>query len=529
MPKKIDKIVIVGGGSAGWMSAAHLIKFFPNKEIVVVESPDIPIVGVGESTLGQIRNWTHALGIDEKDFMKYTNASYKMSIKFTDFYKKDAGSFHYPFGVPVFIDAPEELLEWQAKKILYPDTPVADYARTYYPIMPLVENNKYTTNEDGELDGFRSDLSVAYHFDSALFGQWLKNNFCIPRGVKNIRQTVINIPTNDNGIQHLALDNGDIVTADLFIDCTGWKSLLLDKTLNEPFISWEDTLPNNKAWATQVDYKEKEKELEGYTNCTAIDNGWIWNIPLWSRLGTGYVYSDKFISDEDALTEFKQYLMSDKMTVPRTQEEVDSYNYRNITMRVGIHERTWVKNVVAIGLSAGFIEPLESNGLFTVHEFLTSLVNTLEREYITQWDKDVYNSACKAMYTNFAEFVSLHYALSVRDDTPYWVEATSKTYSNDLVHRTPTTHVGFHDLAERKMFKFAHEGGGGIHCISTGMNYFMLHRHQLIFAENHRGIDAKLHCDEFVFRRKFLQQKWQAVADRAPTLYQYLKDKVHNE
>ena len=124
-----------------------------------------------------------------------------------------------------------------------------------------------------------------------MFGQWLKNNFCIPRGVKNIRQTVINIPTNDNGIQHLALDNGDIVTADLFIDCTGWKSLLLDKTLNEPFISWEDTLPNNKAWATQVDYKEKEKELEGYTNCTAIDNGWIWNIPLWSRLGTGYVYS----------------------------------------------------------------------------------------------------------------------------------------------------------------------------------------------------------------------------------------------
>ncbi len=113
-------------------------------------------------------------------------------------------------------------------------------------------------------------------------------------------------------------------------------------------------LPNNKAWATRLEYKNKEKELEGFTNCTALGNGWSWNIPLWSRLGTGYVYSDKFVSPDQAKEEFKKYLMSDKMIVPRTQEEVDKLEFKDITMRVGIHQRTFVKNVVAIGLSAGF-------------------------------------------------------------------------------------------------------------------------------------------------------------------------------
>jgi tryptophan halogenase len=529
MPKKIEKIVIVGGGSAGWMSAAHLAVAMQDRgvEIVVVDSPNIPIVGVGESTLGQIRNWTHALGIDERDFMSKTNASYKMSIKFTDFYNKDSGSFHYPFGNPVFTDAPEGLQEWLAKKIIYPDTPVQDYARTFYPVMPLVENNKYTPNEFGELDGFRSDLSVAYHFDSALFGQWLRTDFAMPKGVKNIQQTVVDIQVDENGIKHLELENGDIVTADLFIDCTGWKSLLLAGALKEPFVSWEDKLPNNKAWAVQIPYKEKEKELEPYTNCTAINNGWVWNIPLWSRLGTGYVYSDKFISDEDAKEEFKQYLMSNKVTVPRSKEEVDSFEYRNITMRVGIHERTWVKNVVAIGLSAGFIEPLESNGLFTVHEFLSNLVNTLEREYVNQWDKDVYNAGCLGMYNNFAEFVCLHYALSVRDDTPYWKSVSNKTFDPTMVNRTPSINSGFAELANRKLINFAHTDQGGIHCIATGMNYLVLHKQNMLFAQNHRSVDPKIHCDEFIFRRKFLTDKWQAIADKSPTLYQWLKDNIY--
>jgi tryptophan halogenase len=133
-------------------------------------------------------------------------------------------------------------------------------------------------------------------------------------------------------------------------------------------------LPNNSAWATRIPYTDKEKEMEPYTNCTAINNGWVWNIPSWERIGTGYVFSDNHVSKEEALEEFKQHLKSDKMTVHNPDRDVESFEYKLIKFRVGIHERTFVKNVVAIGLSAGFIEPLESSGLFSVHEFLKELI-----------------------------------------------------------------------------------------------------------------------------------------------------------
>jgi len=528
MPKKIENIVVLGGGSAGWMAAATLINFFPQKKITVIESPTIPIVGVGESTLGGIRNWMHALGINEQDFMKYTNASYKMSIKFTDFYNKDAGSFHYPFGRPVVHDS-DGIAEWQAKQVLYPDTSVSDYCRTYYSTMPLIENNKFTTDVTG-LDNFRPDLDVAYHFESAAFGNWLREEYCIPRGVNLVQDTVNHITTSTIGIEKLILSNGTEVSADLFVDCTGWKSLLLGGALAEPFKSYADMLPNNRAWAAQIPYEDKEKELEPYTNCTAIDNGWCWNIPLWSRLGTGYVYSDKFVKPEAAKEEFKQYLMSNKMTIPRTKKQVESLEFRDISMRVGIHERTWVKNVVAIGLSAGFIEPLESNGLFTVHEFLLKLVASLDRGgYITQWDRDVYNSSTLEMYNNFAEFVALHYALSIRDDTEYWQVISNKTFCPDMIKLVPVLSKGFHDLANRKMFYFNHTTTGGIHCVATGMHFFVMTALNIDHANHVLGADVKSHVDNFVHRRAILQNTWRCAAESAPTLYQYLKENVYNE
>ena len=455
-------IKIIGGGSAGWMSAATLASQFPNKEITLIESPNISTVGVGESTIGQINNWLALLGIQDEDFMPHCDASYKLSIGFENFYRKDSGKFHYPFGKPYTKNNRAELNDWYFKKFLYPDTPVSDYAECLFPSMALVNQNKICNNLDGRLSNFNFIQDVAYHFDATKFALWLRDYYCLPRGVNHVLSEVKDVKLNDDvGVEYVVLDDGSKVTADLFLDCTGFKALLIDKVLKEPFESFEDVLPNNSAWATKIPYKDKEKELVGYTNCTAIENGWVWNIPLWSKIGSGYVYSDKYVSDDDALLEFQKHI--------NRGEELD---YKNIKMRTGTHQRTWVKNVCAIGLSSGFIEPLESNGLYTVHEFLLCLVRTLQRDHVSQWDRDVYNSATKTLLTEFKEFVVMHFALSHRDDTEYWRDVMNRQYSDNLVNMQPSFVHGYVSAAFEKMRDYHFNSLGGLHCIATGMNWF---------------------------------------------------------
>jgi|TARA_B100001964_G_scaffold75532_2_gene85770 tryptophan halogenase len=457
-----NDIKIIGGGTAGWMAAATLISQFPNKEVTLIESPNISTVGVGESTIGQINNWLALLGIQDADFMPHCDASYKLSIGFENFYRKDSGKFQYPFGRPYTENNKSELNDWYFKKFLYPDTPVSDYAECLFPQMALVTQNKIHKNLDGRLPDFNFHQDVAYHFDATKFSLWLRDYYCLPRGVNHVLAEVKDVKLNDDvGVEYVTLDDGSKVTADLFLDCTGFKALLIDKVLKEPFESFEDVLPNNSAWATAIPYRDKEKELVGYTNCTAIDNGWVWNIPLWSRIGSGYVYSDKYVSDNDALLEFQKHIGHG--------EELD---YRNIKMRTGTHRRTWVKNVCAIGLSSGFIEPLESGGLYTMHEFLLRLVRTLQRDHVSQWDRDVYNSATKTLLTEFKEFVAMHFALSHRDDTEYWRDVMNKQYSDNLVNMHPSFVHGYVSAVFGKMRDYRFNSDGGLHCIATGMNWF---------------------------------------------------------
>ena len=437
------KVLIVGGGSAGWMTAATLESQFPNYKISLIESQNISTVGVGESTLGQITDWMRLLKIKDKDFIKHVDGSYKLSIKFTDFYKKGE-AFHYPFGQPAVGGTRAGTNDWWFKKMLHPKIPYSDYADCTYPLqMAYVNQNKFDIKE----------VDRAYHFDATKFGLWLKDKYC--KKIKHIVEDVVSIEQDNNGIKSL----NNKYTADLYIDCTGFKSLLLDKTLKEPFESYSDMLPNDSAWATKIQYKNKEKELVPYTNCTAIENGWVWNIPLWSRIGTGYVYSSKFVDDKTALKEFKKHL---------GQENLE---FKNIKMRVGIHNRLWVKNVIAIGLSAGFIEPLESNGLFSVHEFLIKLVRNLQRDKISQWDKDNFNFQCKHMFKNFSEFVGLHYALSHRDDTEYWKNCLNKNWEPALINLKNVGHIGFKDAVERRTYDYRFEDKGGLQAISAGMHW----------------------------------------------------------
>lgn len=535
MSYSFENITIVGGGSSGWMTAATFIRFFPEKNISIIESPDYPIVGVGESTLGQINIWKNLLGLEDEDFMKETDASYKMSIKFTDFYKKDAGAFHYPFGQRKLEgDHFDSYNTWFYKKALFPETPSDEFARVQYPNMPLIENNRITNNP-AEYRHFNMKWDSAYHFDATKFGQILKKNYCLPRGVTLIQDTVDEVVVNDDGIDHLILKSGNKHKADLYIDCTGFKSLLLSETFKEEFIPFDDVLPNNKAWATHLPYIDKQKELECFTNSTAIGNGWCWNIPLWSRIGTGYVYSDKYISDEEALEEFKQYLMSDKVVIPRTREQVDAMTFRPITMRVGIHDRTWVKNVVGIGLAAGFVEPLESNGLFTVHEFLLQLMRTLQRSDVyTQFDVDTYNCATKEMFYEFAEFVAIHYSLSNRDDTEYWRNVTRRKnrMTDELVSRTVRPSNASLKLKWAKLNdnKWSIDLYSGDLPISAGMNFnpvSMLDIEILKLTNVNFNYEGVIRQNSETWEHFYNENLEMAM--ECPTLYDYLKTNIHTD
>jgi tryptophan halogenase len=492
------KILIVGGGSAGWMTAATLESQFPNYKISLIESKNISTVGVGESTIAQITDWMRLLKIEDKDFIKHVDGSYKLSIKFTDFYKKGE-AFHYPFGIPALAQTKSDANDWWFKKMLHPKTPYSDYADCIYPLqMAYVNQNKFDINE----------VSKAYHFDATKFGLWLKNNYC--KKIKHIVDDVVSIEQDENGITSL----NNKYKADLYIDCTGFKSLLLDKTLKEPFESYSDMLPNDSAWATRIQYKDKEKELVPYTNCTAIENGWVWNIPLWSRIGTGYVYSSKFVDDETALKQFKKHL---------GQEELE---FKNIKMRVGIHNRLWVKNVVAIGLSAGFIEPLESNGLYTVHEFLTKLVLNLQRDKISQWDRDNFTYQCKHMFKEFSEFVGLHYALSHRNDTEYWKHCLNKTWDNTLINLEHRAFSGFKEAVYNRTYNFKYPDYTGLHCIAAGMHWAPTNKTTLI---KHGGFNEETLEKEFkecINKLNERKELCKQLVKEKPSLFSVLKN-VH--
>lgn len=530
--KTINSLLIVGGGSAGWMTAATLLKAFPNKKITLVESKNFPIIGVGESTLGGIRKWTRYIGLEEDSFFKHTDASYKLSIKFTDFYKKDSGSFHYPFGNPMRLGERSPYADWHFKKYFYPETKPQDFVNSLFPSSALFENNKFNENINGEFDNFDFYDNVAYHFDAVKFGQWLKEFYCYPKGITHIVDTISNIITDNNGIKTIVLESGKKLSADLYIDCTGFKSLLLEESLKEPFESYNEMLPNNKAWAVQLPYKNRSLELEGFTNCTAIENGWCWNIPLWSRLGTGYVYSDKFISSDTALKEFKNYLMSEKMVIPRTADDLKDLKFKEITIKTGIHTRTFVKNTVAIGLAAGFIEPLESNGLFSVHEFLFKLVDILQRGEISQFDRDMYNISVRNLFDKFAKFVALHYALSHRDDTDYWKSIKETSFSDKFGDPyTPygNRNPGFYNLIWRYMEEWGHpwNQNDGIIYISTGMELNMMNDARIQDYEYRTKKNLKKELKDVIEVWENNKARWTKAAEKSPSLENYLKNKFY--
>jgi flavin-dependent dehydrogenase len=537
MKTKVKKIIIVGGGSAGWMSAAMLCKRFPHLDIAVIESPAVPIIGVGESTLGTINQYLNLLGLEDKDWMEYCRATYKLAIKFSHFSEKGE-IFYYPFGVKDQQNCQAGLMDWYVKKVLYPDTSNNDFYESYYSVMPFIYNTKIYDNSDGQLPGFNFQNDVAYHMDAALFGEFLKEKICIPNGVVYINQHIDKIETTkDDFIDYLVLDNGDQINADLYVDCTGFKSLLLEETLKVPFVSFSDVLPNNKAWTCHIPYVDKEKEMENVTDCKAIENGWVWNIPLYNRIGSGYVYSNKFISDEEALEEFKNHLDGPDMTIPDSQRS-KNLKFKLIDIKNGIHDQCWKNNVVAVGLSYGFIEPLESTGLLSVQEIILKLCETLSYKTINRIHIDNFNYLIEGIMQGFKNFVNYHYSLSARRDTDYWKYVTEQivmdpTMNNRQLKELPGQ---VKEMATRLLQTHYVPGDpqmGGMPDILVGMNTLPTNTitldivDQIVTARNNGARPEFLNSQtqEYWHQKKDYIEK---IAEKSLSHYQYLKEKIYD-
>lgn len=538
MYNHIKSICIVGGGTSGWMTAAAIAKLLPNIKLTLIESATIPIIGVGESTLGHINQYMHLLGIKDEDWMPHCNATYKTSIKFIDFREnptEEPHTFHYPFGIFDVTDKPRNVMEWFLYRAEHPELDPKNFAEFYHDAILMTDANKMTRNKDLRIRGFNFEHDTAYHMDAAMFGVWLRDNLCLPNGMTHIVDTVAKVNLGeDGGISNITTEKSGNITADLFIDCTGFKSLLLEQTLGTPFISFHDTLLNDRAVATVIPYIDKEREMENYTSCTAIEAGWVWNIPLWHRIGTGYVYSSKHATEEEAEEQFRRHLASNRMIFPDA-ERAANCEVRHIKIKHGVHERAWVKNVVGIGLSNGFIEPLESTGLMLTHEGIIKLVSalTMRDGYVSNYDVDLFNSGFQYQILGMKDFVSQHYALSRRHDTPYWQEVSGKTTYSSKMQSTAElsglehSQASTTDLAGRlhRTRRFDQDMGGIIY-IAAGMGYNPIDKIHKQFLDSKYmempGYETEVYNTWLKHRDEAL-----AYIDTLPTHYQFLKDNIH--
>ena len=459
----IRNVIIVGGGSSGWMTAAAFERMLPDYNVTLIESPNFPVIGVGESTLGHINSFMRLIGIEDKEWMKECDATYKVGIRFTNFHKNDGTYWDYPF-----VDASDESLPagletfWYLRDA-YPDKyghPNA-FARLVNGNTLLMEENKL--DGEGRWGSFGKDYS--YHLDAVKFGQWLKNNVC--KNVKHVSADVLDFTESDRGIETLNTSAGDF-TADLFIDCTGFKSLLLEEYMCVKHHSYKDILPNNKATICRIPHDGDKSEVKNFTNGFALGNGWAWNIPLWNRSGVGYVWSDLYQDQEGAEKEFREHI--EKVYPHYMPSEL-----RTIDIKNGKHEVAWYKNVVGVGLAYGFIEPLESTGLLTTHENIIRLIGTLQnREGIVgSIEKDLFNEAASREMEGFSDFVAWHYAFSLRRDTKYWKHVTEDIdYHRDHTNMPHPEDNPFRDLSvcKYKTYDFPQQFGGDLYVLA-GNNY----------------------------------------------------------
>jgi tryptophan halogenase len=420
----VKQIVIVGGGTAGWMAAAYLRQALdPSCKVTVVESPAIRTIGVGEATFSTFKLFFDWLDMDESDWMPPCNAAYKMAIKFVGWSARGS-HFYHPFQRYEVVDG-VNLGEWWLK--LKRASEPFDYACFTAPA--LCDHLRSPRHLDGRVfdeqvqaafsaehrtrKGVLADHLVqypyAYHFDASLLADFLKR-WATRRGVYHLLDEVLEVKRGESGdIAHLVTRNHGDLAGDLFVDCTGFRGLLINQVMGEPFVPFSRSLLCDSALAMQVPADIARDGIEPFTTATALRSGWAWRIPLYGRTGTGYVYSSAFATADEAEDELRRHV----------GPAADGRNAARIKMRIGRCRNSWVRNCVAIGLSSGFVEPLESSAIFFIQHAIEELVSHLHTPPDDELIKS-YNLRVAECIDGVMEFLVLHYCVSDRRDTPFW-------------------------------------------------------------------------------------------------------------
>lgn len=412
----IKDVLIVGGGTAGWMTAAYLAKAFgASVRITLMEAPAIPKIGVGEATIPNLQKvFFDFLGIPEREWMKEVNGAFKTAVKFINWRKKKEpgepdNHFYHPFGILPYhegVTLPQywyHLTRGQGEPVDYACFPQP-------PMMDALLSPKY-------LDG-RSAVTHAWHFDAHLVADFLCR-WATARGVTRILDEVSNVELDEGGrVKAVHTKGGRVLTSELFVDCTGFRGLLINQALKEPFIDMSDHLLCDSAVAAAIPNDDEKNGIDPFTGAIAMRSGWTWKIPMLTRFGSGYVYSSKFCDVDTAIREYCELWKLDESTM----------NFNKIRFRTGRNRRAWVKNCVSIGLSSCFLEPLESTGIY----FITAAIYQLAKHFPTRsFDEGLihqFNREIEFMFDDCRDFVQAHYFTSTRDDSPFWL-----ANKNDLV------------------------------------------------------------------------------------------------
>jgi tryptophan 6-halogenase len=479
------RIVILGGGTAGWMAACLMAHHWPRHRvtITVVESPEIGIIGVGEGSTPQMKAFFDTLGIAERDWMPKCNATYKNGISFHGWSKRP-GYEHYfhPFQTALDVHtAPAFFFHTRARRT---GRDVWAHPDRFFISAKLAEQRRGPIASAN----FPFQIGYGYHFDATLVGAYLRDHACQHLGVAHLARRVNAVECAENGtIARLIDEAGHAIEGDFFVDASGFRATLIQETLCEPFESFASNLFNDRAVAMPSD--NECGIIRSETRATALSNGWAWSIPLTNRAGNGYVYSSYHISKDTAETELRTHL---GLLESDTQA-------RHLTMKVGQVARSWVKNCLALGLAQGFIEPLEATALHIVHATVAGFIEAFDKGGFSNDNTAHFNRQIHARYEGIRDYIVCHYRMNGRSNNDYWRDNAANQVLSDNLKSVMTCWFQGGDLEEdiKRLGIDGYYAALSWHCLLGGYGQFPADE-KLFAAETDLPLVNMTEIDDFI-------------------------------